>query len=576
MISMKYLKIVGGFFFVLLLFSGCKSTKNIETDANKPLSDEEFVADAYFLEALRLKTIGNLEAALENLEKAREVEPENPVFHYQLAEVNTQLGNFRAAIHYAENAVGLDAENVWYHVLLVQLYQNSGLFAKATGEMEEIIRLEPRKLEFYFMLSNLYMSIGDSKSAVTTLDKAENEFGVIDMIVVEKESIYLDEGKDGKAIKEVEKLIKTYPDVPRYQALLAELYIAMNDFDNAKAIYDKLNDESIEDGRILLAMSEFYRSQKDYDKAFTYLKKAFADENLDIDIKVEMLVGMITSSGYSQLEMNTQQEIFDVLLQTHPTEPKALTVYSDFLVKKGDYASARETIREVLTTVRDKYIIWEQLLYVNNHLEDFESLLHDSDTIIQLFPVQPIPYLFNSMAAYQLNKNDKTISSAETGLLYAQNEPSMKVEFLTFMGESYYRKKQYEKSDSLFSEILEIDTESVFILNNFAYYLSLRGEKLDKAKQMSEKLIGIVPNNPSYLDTHGWVLYKMEDYIGAEKYIKQALEDGGSDRPAVLEHYGDVLYQLNRKDEAKTYWEKALKYDEKNKELIRKISTGEL
>jgi len=573
---MRHFKIAASFLLVTLLLSACGITKNIEADGNKSLSDEEFVADAYFLEGLRLKTIGNLEAALENLEKARETEPQNPVFHYQLAEVNTQLGNYRAAIHYAENAVGLEAENVWYHVLLVQLYQNAGLFAKATGEMEEIIRLEPRKLEFYFMLSNLYMSIGDSKSAISILDKAEKEFGIIDMIIVEKESIYLDAGKEDKAVKEVKNLINEYPDVPRYQALLAELYIEINEIDKAKAIYDKLNDEQIEDGRILLAMSEFYRSLKDYDKAFTYLKNAFADENLDLDIKVEMLVGMITSSGYSQVEMDTQQEIFDVLIQTHPAEPKALTVYSDFLVKKGDYATARENIRQVLSTVRDKYIIWEQLLYVNNHLEDFDALLHDSDTIIQLFPVQPLPYLFNSLAAYQLEKNDKAISSAETGLLYAQSNPQIKVEFLIFMGESYYRKKQYEKSDSIFTEILKIDPENLFVLNNFAYYLSLRGEKLEKAKQLSKTLIELSPNNPSYLDTHGWVLYKMEDYENAEKFIKQAMQDGGSDRSTILEHYGDVLYQLNRKDEAKTYWEKALQYDEKNKELKQKISTGEL
>ncbi|MEA1874233.1 MAG: tetratricopeptide repeat protein [Bacteroidota bacterium] len=573
---MKYYKRLSYFLLLLLLFTGCKSTQNLETEQNNSLSDEEFVADAYFLEGLRLKTIGNLEAALGNLEKARETEPGNAVFHYQLAEINTQLGNYRAAIHYAENAVGIDAGNVWYHVLLVQLYQNAGLFAKATGEMEEIIRLDPRKLEFYFMLSNLYISIGDSKSAINILDKAEKEFGVIDMIIVEKESIYLNAGKEDKAAKEVKKLIKEYPDVLRYQVLLAELYITINEYDEAKAIYDKLIDEEIEDGRILLTMSEFYRSQMDYDKAFTYLKAAFADEKLDIDIKVEMLVGMITSSGYSQVGMDTQQEIFDVLIQTHPAEPKALTVYADFLVKKGDYATARENIRQVLSTVRDKYIIWEQLLYVNNHLEDFEALMYDSDTIIQLFPAQPLPYLFNSLAAYQLEKNDKAISSAETGLLYAQNEPQIKVEFLIFMGESYYRKKQHEKSDSVFTEILDIDPNNVFVLNNFAYYLSLRGEKLEKAKQLSKTLINLVPNNPSYLDTYGWVLYKMEDYEGAEKKIKQALDDGGSDRPAVLEHYGDVIYQLNRKEEAKTYWQKALTYDEENKDLKRKISTGEL
>lgn len=559
-----------------LVFSACHTTDKLDNDGNTSLNDEEFLYDAYFLEALRLKTIGSPEEALANLEQAREINPENPVVHYQLAEVNTQLGNYRAAMHYAENATRLDADNVWYHILLVQLYQNAGLFAKATGEMEEIIRLEPRQLEFYFMLSNLYMAIGDTKSAISTLDKAEKEFGIVDIIIVEKESIYLEAGKNDKAIKEVKKLVDAFPDVAKYKAVLAELYMALNQPEEAKAIYDNLAGENIEDGKILLAMSEFYRGQKDYERAFYFLKKAFADEKLDLDIKVEMLVSMITSSGNSMVEMQTQQEIFDILLLTHPSEPKALSIYSDFLVKVGDFQQAREIIRQVLKTESDKYIIWEQLLYIDNHLIDFDALLIDSDSAMQLFPVQPIPYLFNALAAYQLGQNDKAIKSAKEGLNYVQNDIPVEVEFMTFMAESYYRKKDYIRSDSLFDRILEIDPQNVFILNNYAYYLSQRNEQLEKAREMSERLIALQPDNPSYLDTYGWVLFQMGEFESAETHIKKALENGGNERPAILEHYGDVLYKLGQKEEALGYWKEAARLGESTKALDKKISTGSL
>lgn len=573
---MKTLKLIFLIPVLALAFSACHTTNKLDNDGNTSLSDEEFLYDAYFLEALRLKTIGRPEEALANLEQAREINPENPVVHYQLAEVNTQLGNYRAAMHYAENATSLDADNVWYHILLVQLYQNAGLFAKATGEMEEIIRLEPRQLEFYFMLSNLYMAIGDTKSAISTLDKAEKEFGIVDIIIVEKESIYLEAGKNDKAIKEVEKLVDAFPDVAKYKAVLAELYMALNQPEEAKAIYDNLADENIEDGKILLAMSEFYRGQQNYEKAFDFLKKAFADENLDIDIKVEMLVSMLTTSGNSMVEMQTQKEIFDVLLLTHPEEPKALTIYSDFLVKVGDFKQARTTIRKVLETESDKYMIWEQLLYIDNHLIDFDALLTDSDTVMQLFPVQPIPYLFNSMAAYQLNNNDLAIESAKLGLDYVQNDIPIEVEFLTLMAESYYRKKEYQLSDSLFDRILEIDPENVFILNNYAYYLSQRKAQLEKASEMSTRLINLRPDNPSYLDTHGWVLFQLGEYESAKSYIKRALENGGNERPAILEHYGDVLYILGQKEEALGYWKEAARLGESTKALDKKISTGSL
>jgi tetratricopeptide (TPR) repeat protein len=199
-----------------------------------------------------------------------------------------------------------------------------------------------------------------------------------------------------------------------------------------------------------------------------------------------------------------------------------------------------------------------------------------SDTAISLFPNMPIPYLFNSLAAYQLKMNKKSIEVAEKGLVYVIDNPSIKAEFMTFIAESYYRENKYEKSDSVFDEILVINPDNIYILNNYAYYLSLRGEKLVKAQDLGERLVKLAPNNPSYLDTYGWVLFVSEDYTEAEKYVRQAYDLGGKDRFTIVEHYGDIMYKLGNEDDALKYWKEAAKLNKPSEILQNKIATGKM
>ena len=96
---------------------------------------------------------------------------------------------------------------------------------------------------------------------------------------------------------------------------------------------------------------------------------------------------------------------------------------------------------------------------------------------------------------------------------------------------------------------------------------------MEKARTMSEKVNKIVPNNANYLDTFGWVYFKMKDYTKSEEIFKKALEIGGKEDATILEHYGDVLYHLNRKSKALEYWQKAKDKGNDSSTLQKKITT---
>ena len=91
---------------------------------------------------------------------------------------------------------------------------------------------------------------------------------------------------------------------------------------------------------------------------------------------------------------------------------------------------------------------------------------------------------------------------------------------------------------------------------------------------MSTKLIEMHPENATYLDTHGWVLYVSGQFKESKKYLEKAVsldEDG-----TVIEHYGDVLFQLGDVAGAIIQWERARDLGEASELIEKKIADRKL
>ena len=92
------------------------------------------------------------------------------------------------------------------------------------------------------------------------------------------------------------------------------------------------------------------------------------------------------------------------------------------------------------------------------------------------------------------------------------------------MGDAYHSLEEHSSSDANFERSLKIMPENPHVLNNYSYYLSLRSESLEKAERMSRKSNELVPDEPTYQDTYGWVLFKMGRFSESEEWIRRALE----------------------------------------------------
>ena len=108
--------------------------------------------------------------------------------------------------------------------------------------------------------------------------------------------------------------------------------------------------------------------------------------------------------------------------------------------------------------------------------------------------------------------------------------------------------------------------------NNYAYSLVEREIKLKRALDLASKAIEIEPNNSSYLDTIGWIYFKLKNFKKAQDYIEKSLRIT-NDNAVVLEHLGDVMMKINRLTEAKDLYRRALLLDKSNQRLKVKASS---
>ena len=122
----------------------------------------------------------------------------------------------------------------------------------------------------------------------------------------------------------------------------------------------------------------------------------------------------------------------------------------------------------------------------------------------------------------------------------------------------------------IYIKLINTDDKDAQAYNNYAYSLVERNVKLDQALEMAKKAIEIEPENPSYLDTIGWVYFKLRDFKKAKKYISQSVELNNKNA-IVLEHLGDVLMENDETDEAVEFYKKALSIDQDNSRLKKKV-----
>ena len=551
-----------------------KTTKPPQKNSKK--EDTKKLFDASFFNAIKAKSLEDYDEALAYFAKCIALDKKNPTPFYESAAINTAKGNYEIAIEQIKSAVTLDPKNRWYLLLYAKTLFSKQDFYNAALQYKKLIDLEPGNKENYYVLAETYIYANDFKKAIDVYNELEDHVGVDKTISTQKHRLYRQLNDIKGAIKELKHILKLYPDDIETMEILCELYFLNDEKEKAFELYKNLSIITPNNGRIHLTLADYYRESGDKLKSYEELKLAFKSTSLDVDTKIRILISYYKLVDADKEMAKQAYELSKILIEAHPNDLKCRAVFADILYIDNQYQKAKDQYLYILDKDKTKNEIWSQVLFIQAEQNDFEGMLKTSSMALEYFPTDPLFYYFNGLSNRWFNNYDDAIKSLLLGVEFVVENQNLMIEFYSNLADVYNSKQEYDLSDKHYEKVLDIDSNNVIALNNYAYYLSLRGEKLEKAKEMSYKCNSLEVDNGTYQDTYAWVLYQLKQYEQAEKWLLKALSNGGENNPVVVEHYGDVLYKLGKKANALNQWKKAKSLGEASKFLNQKIEEGQL
>jgi tetratricopeptide (TPR) repeat protein len=541
-------------------------------DKNPKLAEKDQIAfDTHFINGNKFIILKQPDEAINELKRALEIIPTNAAAHYSIAQVYTNKGLLIDAEFHATEAVKYDDANTWYKKQLAEIYKHQKQYDKAGDVLAKLYATDAKSVNALFDATYMYVLAKKLDKALKLLDIGEKNIGVHEEIIKQRQSIYLAQNKTDKAIKEGEKLLKSQPNNTRYIGMIADIYSANGKQEKANELYRKILTIEPENGYALLALADDYRVRQNNVEFINYVKKALQSPTLDVSIKLKVVVEFITKNIQTQEQRDKGFELAETLAQANPDEAGAWMLLGDLNAQNRNFAQAHDYYEKAIELNPANHTVWQQMILCSNELRNPQMMLNDCERAIELFPEETTFYAYITFATQQLKLYQKTIDYAKKGLETEINESEMRLQLYVSIGDAAHRLKQYATSDSAFEAALIIDPRNTYALNNYAYFLSLRKEKLDKAAQMSKKTIEIDSRNASYHDTYGWILFVQKNYEEAKKHIEKSLQLEPKNAE-VIDHYGDVLFFLGEKEKAVEMWKEAKKLEVDNEVIDKKIN----
>ncbi|HZY39078.1 MAG TPA: tetratricopeptide repeat protein [Mucilaginibacter sp.] len=540
--------------------------------AGKPLNNADSLeVKTLFFNALREKTIENLPSAVDLFNRVLQIDAGNDAAMYELANVKKLQNDYQKAQQLLEKAVTIAPDNSWYWTALADCYERMNDIDKLENVFTQLIRLNPDKADNYFDKANVYYHQKRYDEALQLYDQVEKITGPTDDLLADRQKIYLKQNHIDLAAAQLQKMIDANPSKVKYYLFLSELYNSNSQQDKALTILQEAKKIDAKNGLVHLALADIYRDKKDYESSYNELSVAFAIPDVDIDQKIKIVMGYLPKFPDPDAKASAL-ELSRIITVAHPDESKAWALYGDMLLQNGKTKDAKAMYQKSVALNSRVYDVQEQLVRIEIGENDADDAIKDGENALSYFPNQAWMNYLVGVAWLQKKDYNKATGYLKNATSLEMDDKELLSQSYSALGDCFHALKDNKNSDGAYDKALSYNQDNVYTLNNYAYYLSLRGEQLDKAASMSKRSNDLQPNNASFEDTYAWILFKQRDFAGARLWIEKALNDDKTNSAVKSEHYGDIMFYLGNIDAAVENWKKAKANGDQSPVLDRKIN----
>lgn len=525
-----------------------------------------------FHQGLKMFYLGDMYQARDYFQRVVSGNKDNDAAFYYLAQIAGYAGEWDESAAYLQKALKLQPGNYWYRLQEAKLAVASGKTEEAESLYEILWKDHPGKIELLYDLIGLYMNNHKTDRALGLLDTLEDRDGVSESSLLLRFNLLMESDREA-AVKMLHDHARNNP-TPRVLSISGDLEAGNGQTDQANDYYQRALEMDPIFMPAVFGLAETYRMKRQFDLYFENINVFLAYPDIEARMKTDYLKQILDVRGFVATFQPQVDTLFLSTRSAHPADSALAYVYAGYLIQTQRPAQAREVITENLGHYQHDYQAWYQTLGVIYYLKEWPLLCEYGARALDVFRDDVDFSSLYGLALWQTGKLEEAIARFELILkLLKKGDTKNKVQTMSLLGDLYHEKGDWERSFRMYEEVLRLDRENLPVLNNYAYYLSLRGEKLEKALSMSRITIDKESNNSTYLDTYGWILHLLGRSAEAKTIFRQALAYGGKESAEILNHYGDVLNALNEPLMAIVYWQQA--YDiEPREDILSKIETN--
>ncbi len=514
--------------------------------------------DYIFQEAMRQKLANKYDAAIDLFDYCHQLDPSSGAVLYELSELYRYVKNDSLAIHALEDACKLYPKNYWYKNRLVTLYLESRRTDEALKTVEDMARLFPEKEEVLWMLHDLYESKNDYANMVKVLDKIEVKEGKSEKLSMMKFGLFVQMNDEKRAFEEMEKLADEYPNDLRYQVVIGDLYLDAGKKEEALKQYKMVEAQDSTNMTLLLSMANFYHQEGDEVRYQEYISKVLTHKDVDDVTRVRMLGVLVRENLDTHADSTYLLALFDKVLQEPQEHTDILELKVRYMdTKKMPVEDQKPILRRILEIDPEHDMARHMLLKYAVEENDHQSIVNICKPAVEYNADSPVFYFYMGVEYYLIDEKEKSMDALRSGLNRVENEMDEENRFkirthsYALLGDIYHQLGQDDKAFQAYDSCLIYNKNDAMVLNNYAYYLSLKKKDLQRAEEMSRLSNELEPDNATYLDTYAWVLFQQKRYDEAKQYMDKVVELMERDGEEMSDDVQDHIKQINKKAKKK-------------------------
>jgi tetratricopeptide (TPR) repeat protein len=549
------MKIIFAVFLIFFAFTGVLRSQDYPRNPK---------AVELFIEAKTLELKDNYLAAVDKYNAALKIEKAAGIY-FALSKLFSNVTQHQKSLEYGLEAIKLNPDNLDYKEHVSDTYIILGDYANALKYLKDISEKRPDDINVLYNIGRMYEAIKQPSEAVKYYENITENYLYDETVLLRMADIYESYNDFANTAAVVEKLLTLNPTDLNLKYSAAATYVKIPDYDNAIRIYEEILSTNPNNRDVQTEVIKLYFRQNRNNEAFEKYSKLINKDSIDFMTKMDVAIAFMQASAEDKEALNVSRNILENMQASYPGEwmPE---FYLAYMESKENPEEAERRFSQLLARVDTSAELYVQVGFFYFEQRKLQPALDVFKEGAARFPDDFRLNYLTGNSYYSLGQNRDALPYLEKALKLSPSDLNV----LSTLGLVYDDLQMNTETDRLYEQAFIYHPDNILLLNNYAYHLSERGERLQEAKEMSKKTIDKEPNNASYLDTYGWILFKMKDYKNAAVYIERAVKQGKNE--VLLDHLGDVYEAMDEIVKALKAWNEALQMNPDNEKIKNKIN----